>query len=107
MTLAEYQVATGRTAGDDSLAILALGLAGESGEFADIVKKHLGHGHPLDDDKALKELGDVLWYVARAAAKLGFTLDDVAAANIAKLRKRYPDGFSTVASLHRDEGTPQ
>lgn len=106
MTLNEYQSETARTAGDDNLAILALGLAGESGEFADIVKKHLGHGHPLDTEKAVKELGDVLWYIARSAAVLGCTLNDVAKANVEKLQKRYPLGFSTAASINREESGP-
>lgn len=106
MTLNEYQSETYRTAGDDNLAVLALGLAGEAGEFADLVKKHLGHGHPLDKVKAMKELGDQLWYIARAAAKLGYTLNDVAVANVEKLQKRYPQGFSTEASINREESGP-
>lgn len=101
MTLNEYQDETARTAGDDNLAILALGLAGESGEFADIVKKHLGHGHALDFEKAVSELGDVMWYVARLAATMGFNLEYVAAKNVTKLQKRYPQGFSTAASINR------
>lgn len=105
--LDEYQVETRRTDGAPAdgqtpkLAVLALGLTGESGEFADLLKKHLGHGHPLDKDKALKELGDVLWYVARLADELDASLSDVATANVEKLRVRYPDGFSTAASLTR------
>ena len=41
----------------------ALGLVGEAGEVADLVKKHIGHDHPLDRSKAVKELGDVCWCV--------------------------------------------
>lgn len=101
MTLDEYQEATKRTASDDSFSTLALGLAGESGEVADIIKKHVGHGHELDKAKLVSELGDVLWYIARLASVAGFTLDTVATGNIAKLKKRYPDGFSPEASKNR------
>ena len=51
-----------------------------------------------------KELGDVLWYVAETATALSMTLDEVAARNIAKLKMRYPDGFSAEKSIHRKPG---
>ena len=104
MTLDDYQRDALRTVnGEPQLAMVALGLTGESGEFADIVKKHLFHGHDLDKDKAIKELGDVLWYVAVAAKTLGVSLEDVAQINVDKLRKRYPDGFAQNRSINRDE----
>jgi NTP pyrophosphatase (non-canonical NTP hydrolase) len=101
MMLDEYQKSTLRTAGDDRLEILALGLAGEAGELADLIKKHCGHGHPLDVEKLLKELGDVMWYVARIADSQSVSLSDVAYKNIEKLKARYPDGFSKDASINR------
>jgi NTP pyrophosphatase (non-canonical NTP hydrolase) len=105
----EYQVLAARTRAHDlndreALSMAALGLAGESGECADYVKKHLYHGHPLDRDKAVKELGDVLWYVAIMAKEIGVELSEVAEKNIAKLRARYPEGFSTERSMNRSEG---
>lgn len=104
--LNEHQVATGHFANRaltavDSLTTLALGVAGEAGEVADLVKKHIGHGHPLDREKLSKELGDVLWYVARMAATIGYDLAFIANQNIDKLTARYPDGFTTAASLNR------
>lgn len=81
----------------------ALGLAGESGECADHVKKHLFHGHPLDKEKLKKEIGDVMWYIAILSKEIGFPLSAVVEANVAKLRARYPDGFSTVDSLARKD----
>lgn len=81
----------------------ALGLSGESGEFADTVKKHLFHGHPLETLELKKELGDVLWYVALACDSLGLSLADVMQTNIEKLRRRYPAGFSADQSLQREE----
>jgi NTP pyrophosphatase (non-canonical NTP hydrolase) len=105
MTLDEYQKLAARTIGTrthaDQLSNMALGLAGEAGETADMLKKHLFHGKPLDHDEVVKELGDVMWYVAGMATAIGISLDDVAQRNVDKLRKRYPDGFSAEASQKR------
>ena len=67
--LVEYQQDAIRSWGCTSdlkfdLQILQLGLVGEAGEVADLIKKIEGHGHPPDPEKLIKELGDVLWYVA-------------------------------------------
>lgn len=113
-TLNDYQAAALRTAGrkpgeevspELNLATLALGLTGEAGEVADIIKKHVGHGHPLDRTKLARELGDVLWYVAVLARDAGLSLEEVAAVNVAKLRARYPDGFSRAESINRVDGS--
>jgi NTP pyrophosphatase (non-canonical NTP hydrolase) len=82
----------------------ALGLTGEAGEVADLVKKHIYHGHKLDVDKLVKELGDVLWYIAQACYALQVPMDDVAMKNIEKLLERYPVGFSPERSLNRRVG---
>ena len=109
-----YQELALRTASAESLAdsgamlnTAALGLAGESGEIADHVKKVMFHGHPLDDatrDKIAKEIGDILWYCAMGARGIGLGLSDIAAMNVEKLKKRYPEGFSTENSLNRPHG---
>ncbi|MFA6093956.1 MAG: nucleoside triphosphate pyrophosphohydrolase family protein [Elusimicrobiota bacterium] len=101
-----YQREAVRTAspladGQLRLAAFALGLCGESGEVADLVKKHVSHGHDLPYAKVTEELGDVLWYVANIANVLGFTLGEIAAQNAEKLRSRYPDGFSSDRSRNR------
>jgi NTP pyrophosphatase (non-canonical NTP hydrolase) len=108
MTFNDYQKAAARTAAMTKdpalvLAVFGLGLAGEAGEVIDHLKKHVGHDHELDREKVAKELGDVLWYVAAIATSLGLELDQVVAANVEKLRKRYPDGFSSEASRSRTE----
>lgn len=87
----------------DVLLNSVMGLCGESGEAIDIVKKHLMQGHELDKEHLKKELGDIMWYLAEAATALDVDLDDVFSANIEKLKKRYPDGFSTEKSIHRSE----
>lgn len=80
-----------------------LGIVGEAGEVADIIKKHLCQGHDLDRNELMSELGDVLWYIAELCYVSGFSLEDVARRNIEKLKERYPDGFSEEASVNRKE----
>ena len=106
-TLDRYQVEALRTAAlspDLTLrrAVLGLGIAGEAGEVADLIKKEVGHGHETDHDKIAKEIGDVLWYVATLADAYGFSLSEVANININKLKARYPDGFSSASSINRE-----
>lgn len=93
----------GATSDEDRLLNAALGLAGECGEFANHVKKWRFHGHPLDRAYCLKELGDVSWYVGQAATALGALLGDVLSENLTKLARRYPNGFSSEASINREE----
>ena len=96
--LSTYQAAAARTMNPklderERLANYALGLAGEAGEVADTLKKHLFHARPLDPAALRAELGDVLWYCAAICTTLGWQLGDVAAANVEKLRARHPLGF--------------
>lgn len=102
----EYQAQALRTANcakSDLPLILncALGLCGEAGEFADLVKKALFHGHPADTEHMARELGDVAWYLAVSAHAIGYDLDTILQMNVDKLRNRYPDGFDAEKSLHR------
>ena len=85
----------------DMLGNAALGLAGEAGEVADIIKKHLYQGHPPEPDKIADEVGDVLWYCALAARAINASLDDIALHNVHKLQRRYPQGFDTTRSQRR------
>lgn len=62
-----------------------------------------GQGHPLDREHLAKELGDVAWYLAEAATALDLDLEDILRANLEKLERRYPDGFSTEKSVGRDK----
>ena len=87
----------------DMLVNSMMGLCGESGEAIDLVKKHLFHKHELDREKLIKELGDIAWYLAEAAEALDVPLEEILKANIEKLKKRYPEGFDTARSIHREE----
>ena len=88
---------------NDPLINAALGLCGESGEFADLLKKYLYQGHDEDEERMIDELGDVLWYVSLAADALGVTMSEVMLGNIEKLKKRYPWGFEEERSVNRAE----
>jgi NTP pyrophosphatase (non-canonical NTP hydrolase) len=107
MNLIDYELAVEATASkelddEEILVNSALGLAGESGEIADFIKKYKFHGKPFDRDYVVKELGDILWYVTWMAQTINSSLEEVMLVNMAKLKARYPDGFSTEASENRN-----
>ena len=108
MTINEYQKLAMTTLNPalsekDVLINGVMGLCGESGEAIDIVKKWLAQGHELDKEKLAKELGDICWYLAETATALGLSLEDIMAANLEKLRKRYPEGFDAERSMNRKD----
>ena len=83
----------------ERLTTAGVGLAAESGEFLEIVKKMVFQGKPWNDDNRehlIIELGDVMWYVANACKALDISFDDVIRGNVRKLEKRYPGGSYTV-----------
>ena len=89
-----YQDFTDETAiypPEKGLEYTALGLASEAGEFAGKVKKMI-RDKTYDTEAMIAELGDVLWYVARAAAELDVHLSDVAKDNVEKLKSRMERG---------------
>jgi NTP pyrophosphatase (non-canonical NTP hydrolase) len=85
----------------DGALMTAIGLCGEAGEFADMIKKIQFHGHDPDPLKLQSELGDIAWYLAVACHVHCFALSEVMEANIAKLKERYPNGWSEEASRQR------
>lgn len=96
MTFNEYQQASRKyekSVGTDWY--YTLGLTGEAGEVAEIIKKSyriVPHRQDVDARKLAFELGDVLWYLAALAEKYGFSLEDIAVMNIAKLEARSNPG---------------
>ena len=106
MEINEYQRLAMRTLNEDIpkkevLINAVMGLCSESGEAIDLVKKQLFQGHELDEAHLKEELGDIAWYLAEAAEALGMDLDDVFAANIEKLKRRFPEGFAADRSINR------
>ncbi len=95
MDMTEYQHFTRTTAAYPESALVtypALGLAGETGEVCEHIKKSVrDDGGIVSDErkeKLKKELGDVMWYIARLADDLGFDLSDIATINVSKLNSR-------------------
>ncbi len=105
MDIDEYTREVHRTCGisehRELLTLTALGIAGESGEVIDIIKKVLYHSHELDVSALDEEIGDLLWYVVLLCDTVGLTLDDVMQTNVEKLRKRYPHSFDPQKSRMR------
>lgn len=107
MNFRDYQMLSKRTMPKEKEELVkanyALGLAGESGEVVDLIKKYVFHGHVEDRFDVEKELGDVLHYLSGLATLYGLSLEEIATKNIIKLAKRYPNGFSQEASQNREE----
>ena len=107
MQFDEYQELARRTQ-NTALPLWALrqhaifGMTSEVGEIAGMHQK-IHQGHPLDDTALRLEIGDVLWFLAEICDVYGFSLEDVAIANIQKLRMRYKDKFTVEESVHRKE----
>lgn len=96
MDLNEYQKQAAKTdqrpgSRGEALLIPLLGLAGEAGTLVSEYKKQLrdGPGHVRFADHVSEELGDLLWYVANLANKMGLSLEDVAQANLVKVTDRW------------------
>lgn len=79
-----------------------LGVAGEAGEVADLIKKILFHvpagSYPTIPEvmrqKLIHEIGDVHWYLEFLAATLGVSTQEILEANVAKLKARHPNGWT-------------
>ena len=90
------------------LLTAALGLAAESGEFTEVVKKIILQGKPYNEENVFhmkRELGDICWYLAQACMALDTTFDEIIEMNVNKLKARYPGGeFDVHKSENRREG---
>ena len=78
----------------DALTMAVIGMTGELGEYAEIVKKYVFHQRPMSQVEAVRELGDMLWYLNLACHSQGVTLAHVAEVNIIKLGERHPERWS-------------
>lgn len=107
MTFRLYQEQARRTQNPDlsprdQLEHALWGLTSEVGEVCGIYQK-THQGHPLNAVALRKEIGDILWFVAELCDANGWDMGFVAEDNIAKLMKRYPNGFSAEKSVNREE----
>ena len=86
----------------------AIGIASEGGEFAEIVKKCVFQGKPMDDETIFhckRELGDIMWYWITSCRAMGLDPNEVIEENVKKLESRYPDGeFDVHYSENRKDG---
>lgn len=92
MTWKEYQ-AWALTKREGPPECMALGLAGETGELVDTIKKVVYHKRGGLQDKLVEEAGDVLFYLSQVLWDYNITLEQVMETNVAKLNRRYPNGF--------------
>lgn len=105
-TFSEYQALARRTQNihldaHQRLDHALFGLAAETGEIHAIFQKlHQGHALLLAD--LIGEMGDLMWFLSELADVYGLKLEDIAQANIDKLRTRYPGGFDEEHSVHRE-----
>ena len=110
VTINKYQELAMRTANlnaspKELLMECGLGIAGEAGEVADLIKKVRCQGHDLEQlkPKIMEELGDVAWYIAYGCYLLNADMESVLQGNIDKLHRRYPEGFDAERSVRRSE----
>ncbi|MFZ1736087.1 MAG: nucleoside triphosphate pyrophosphohydrolase family protein [Candidatus Moraniibacteriota bacterium] len=89
-------------AGRERLLHAGIGLATESGEFLDALKKSIFYGKELDRVNLKEELGDVLWYMAIAMDALGTDFETEMEKNIKKLKARYGEKFSQDSAENRN-----
>ena len=75
----------------DEVGLAALGLAGETGEVVDHLKKYLYHGKPINREAVLLEMGDVFFYYTMLMKLLDTDIEEITSMNMAKLKKRYPN----------------
>lgn len=87
---------------NEVLAMGALGLCGEAGETAELIKKAMYQRHYLSVTELAEELGDVMWYVAVTAWAAGLDLERIMELNEQKRKRRYPVGFTAERSKNRE-----
>lgn len=79
-----------------------LGMFTEIAELADVFKKNLAYGKAIDWVNVSEEAGDLFWYLANFLRVNGFDPERIMEQNIAKLRARYPDKFTSERAINRD-----
>ena len=108
MTGNEYQKLASRTMRKDMTKTeqeyhALHGMVGEIGELHSIYQKRY-QGHEDTEEHRMKEVGDLMWFIAEYCTTCGWSLDDIMRMNIDKLKARFPEGFDVEHSLHRKDG---
>lgn len=108
MTGNEYQKLAARTMNHELPPCMQIehalhGMVGEIGEIHSIYQK-LYQGHEYNSEHLMKEVGDLMWFIAEYCTAQGWKMDDIMKMNIEKLKARFPEGFEADKSLHRKEG---
>ena len=86
------EIACGLSGRKAHLLHMALGVAGESGELVDAIKKHVIYGKDLDIENVIEELGDLEFYIKGIMQTLMISRDQILVTNVSKLTKRYSTG---------------
>lgn len=86
---------------DMNMVHSALGATSEAGEFSDAIKAHIVYGRELDYINLVEEAGDAIFFLMIGMHQLGYDLQDVLRANMAKLNARYQEGYSDAAANNR------
>lgn len=107
MQIKDFQQLSKRTLNNDlsrkeQMANMVIGMYGETGEVADIIKKHLYQYHSLDTGHLIEEIGDVMFYISNLCNLFNIDIEHCLEANIEKLKKRYPEGFEAERSINRE-----
>lgn len=110
MNYKEYQNLASKTfaeAGDETLNLLhcAIGASTEAGELLDAFKKHIYYKKELDVVNIGEEIADIQWYLFNLCRLLDLDMEQLLEANIAKLKARYGEKFSTEKAINRDLDT--
>lgn len=102
------QIEANKTINIALLLTASIGLAAETGEFAEIPKKCVFQGKPLNEEARFhmkRELGDIFWYWTNACRALNLDPNEVIEENVNKLKSRYPGGeFDPYYSENRKQG---
>ncbi len=109
MTPTEYTRLAMRTLNDmglrDNLAHASMLISSEGGEVVTLIKRNFAYGKPLEVERIIDELGDLLWGIALVCDQLSVPMEEMMKANIAKLEARFPDKcFNAACAINPDKG---
>lgn len=87
----------------EALTLGSMGLTGEAGEVSEMIKKNVFYDKPIDKTKMVEEMGDLLWYFTHLLITFDLSMKEVEQANMDKLSKRFPNGFSKTDAIEQKD----